>query len=46
MRYFFIVYLCSKQDICLEMGDSISDLLEKEQVELMIIYGDTDVEEP
>ena len=45
MSSFSLVYVCSKQKVCLEMDEPIPDLPEKEQGELLTIYGDPDVEE-
>ena len=37
-------YLCSKEEVCLEMEDPISDLPQQEQGELLTIDGDYVVE--
>ena len=39
------VYVCSKEEVCLEIDEPISNLPEKEQGGLLIIDGDTDIEE-
>ena len=45
MGYILLSYICSKQEVCLEMDEPILDLPEKEQGELLNIYGYPDVEE-
>ena len=39
-------FLCSKEEVCLEMDEPISNLPKKIQGQFLIIDGDTDVEEP
>ena len=39
-----LVYVCLKQEVCLEVDEPISDLPEKEQGKLLTIDGDPDVE--
>ena len=46
MSSILILYLCSKYKVFLEMDDPISDLPEKEQGEMLTIYGYPGVEEP
>ena len=46
MSYFPLIYVCSKQEACLDMDEPISDLPEKKQDYLLIIDGYPDVEQP
>ena len=41
-----LVYLCSKEEVCLEMDEPISNLPKTEQGELLTIDGGSGVEEP
>ena len=41
-----LVYVCLKQEVCLEVDEPISDLPEKEQGKLLTIDRDPGVEEP
>ena len=46
MSCVFILYVCSKEQICLDMDEPIPYLSEKEQAELLTIYGRSVVEAP
>ena len=41
-----LVYLYSKEEICLDMDKPISNLPDKEQGDLLTIGGDSDYEDP
>ena len=41
-----LVYICLKEEVCLEIYDPISNLPEKQQAGFLTIYGDPDIEEP
>ena len=46
MSYFSLLYVCSKEEVCLDMEEPISNLPQKEKGELLIIDGNPEVEEP
>ena len=46
ISYCFLVNVCSKEEVCLEVDEPISILPQKEQGQFLTIYGYTDVEEP
>ena len=43
MSYFLLLYLCSKEELCLEIDNPISNLTGTEKGELLNIDGDPDV---
>ena len=46
ISYFSLTYVCSKQYVCLDMDDPISDLPQKKQGGFLTIDGYPDVEKP
>ena len=46
MSSFSLVYACSKQEVCIDMDEPISDLPPKKQGEQFNTYGDSNVEAP
>ena len=46
MSYILLLFICSKEDVCLEMDEPIPYFPKKSQGRFLNIYEDPDVEEP